>query len=356
MQQNNNNNNGSEPIEPKRYLVTPQKVGGGPNYDEEIQRGVAGVAVPPSNNTFRRIKEPREKEEYVIRERYLQNWTQPQTPLDAATRQSSAMLTPESPEDFRLRVLRTAPGSGGGEPPPTQLYQPPSSSFFPKHGGVTAIAAGPRPSHSLTSPAVVPPPPPSSNQELRFHPFAQDSLFRHQPSKPFRGPDPASVTPPTPSIGQQQSSMVRHTLTGRPVEHLDLNTQQQQTWHRPVRESPPTTTVTHSVTPPFMTTTPKSVGKDSRTVADFPTHFRLGSLIQLSNGDLKTVENLTTEDFIQSAETSPEVRIDHSVVTTLDLNLEKGTANITFSVGKQKVQVPLPIFFQKGKTVKIKNR
>ena len=251
------------------------------------------------------------------------------------------MLTPESPEDFRLRVLRTAPGSGGGEPPPTQLYPPPSSSFFPKHGGVTAIA-GPRPSHSLSSPAVVPPPPPSSNQELRFHPFAQDSLFRHQPSKPFRGPDPASVTPPTPSIGQQ-SSMVRHTLN-RPVEHLDLNTQQQQTWHRPVRESPPTTTVTHSGTPPFMTTTPPKSGKDaSSTVADFPTHFRLGSLIQLSNGDLKTVENLTTEDFIQSAETSPEVRIDHSVVTALDLNLEKGTANITFSVGKQKVQVPLPI-------------
>ena len=88
MQQNNNNNNGSEPIEPTkdshhRYLVTPQTaVGGGPNYDEEIHRGVAaGVAVPPSNNTFRRIKEPREKEEYVIRERYLQNWTQPQTPL-----------------------------------------------------------------------------------------------------------------------------------------------------------------------------------------------------------------------------------------------------------------------------------
>ena len=71
----------------------------------------------------------------------------------------------------------------------------------------------------------------------------------------------------------------------------------------------------------------------------FPTHFNLGSLIQLSNGDLKKVENLTTEDFIQSAQSCQWVKIDQSIVTSLDLELERGTVRIAFSVGNQKVQV-----------------
>ena len=68
-------------------------------------------------------------------------------------------------------------------------------------------------------------------------------------------------------------------------------------------------------------------------------HFQLGSLIQLANGDLKRVENLSTEDFLRSAKSSTDVKIDHSVVTSLDLHADRGVASIAFSVGHEKVQV-----------------
>ena len=68
-------------------------------------------------------------------------------------------------------------------------------------------------------------------------------------------------------------------------------------------------------------------------------HFQLGSLIQLATGELKRVENLSTEDFLRSAKTSSEVKIDQSVVTSIDLHVERGVAPIAFLVGQEKVQV-----------------
>ena len=61
--------------------------------------------------------------------------------------------------------------------------------------------------------------------------------------------------------------------------------------------------------------------------------------IQLSTGDLKRVESLSTEDFIRSAKSSPEVKIDQSTVTAIEPCNDRGTVIITFSVGKDKVQV-----------------
>ena len=78
-------------------------------------------------------------------------------------------------------------------------------------------------------------------------------------------------------------------------------------------------------------------------------HFQLGSLIQLANGDLKRVENLSTEDFLRSAKTSTEVKIDQSVVTSLDLHSDRGVASIAFSVGHEKVQVSSKNFLSKAR-------
>ena len=60
---------------------------------------------------------------------------------------------------------------------------------------------------------------------------------------------------------------------------------------------------------------------------------------QLTNGDLKRVESLSTEDFIRSAKSSPEVKIDQSTVTVIESCNERGTVMITFSVGKDNVKV-----------------
>jgi hypothetical protein len=54
---------------------------------------------------------------------------------------------------------------------------------------------------------------------------------------------------------------------------------------------------------------------------------------------MKKVEGLETEDFIRSAEFSPDVRIDHSTVVKLDPVPATGSVLLSFSVGKQRIQV-----------------
>ena len=445
-------------------VITKNEEGGGGRGNG----GGGSVAIPPGNNSFRRTNEPREQhEEYVIRERYLSRpleedtatpggppgggpsgprlgpilkpkypstWT---TVTHAAhleaggggpslLRDSSTMLTPETPEEFRPRIhrpeIRARPlmDGGGGDGDSNNLLYP-----SPNHA--TSLlrtpfsGAGPRPQVPQSHPHPSP-----QHQELRHHPFAQDSVFRHQiPTTPFRGTsnmsssDPSSARPGGPSalssispINSTTTFSLRRPLlhsniqnlssipgNPRPIEIKSHNTtaldsgphvasdeparvsatdlspaiQDQPTWHRPIKINTNTgtpTLVPHLPSSPIPPrpgpggsepAPPKTrapiVGSGSPagspmaapstthpgTSSDFPTHFRFGSLIQLSNGDLKTVESLTTQDFIQSAETSPDIRIDHSIVTSVELKMEKGTANISFSVGKQKVQVIFPI-------------
>lgn len=67
-------------------------------------------------------------------------------------------------------------------------------------------------------------------------------------------------------------------------------------------------------------------------------HFQFGSLIQLANGELKRVENLTRDDFVRSAKCSSEVMLEESVITGLDQQRNESVV-ITFAVGKDKAQV-----------------
>ena len=62
-------------------------------------------------------------------------------------------------------------------------------------------------------------------------------------------------------------------------------------------------------------------------------------MIQLSNGSLRPVEDLNTDDFIKSAELSNEVQIDQSVVVSITPSKQKGSVMLGFSVGKEEVQV-----------------
>lgn len=71
----------------------------------------------------------------------------------------------------------------------------------------------------------------------------------------------------------------------------------------------------------------------------YPPHFMKGSIIQLTNGELKRVEDLETKDFVHSAEISNDLKIDSSSVVRIDENIERGTAVLGFVVGEHKVQV-----------------
>ncbi|KAL8182545.1 UNVERIFIED_CONTAM: Ataxin-1 [Gekko kuhli] len=70
-----------------------------------------------------------------------------------------------------------------------------------------------------------------------------------------------------------------------------------------------------------------------------PPYFMKGSIIQLANGELKKVEDLKTEDFIQSAEISGDLKIDSSTVERIDDSHNPGIAMIQFAVGEHRAQV-----------------
>ncbi|MEQ2280221.1 hypothetical protein AMECASPLE_017470 [Ameca splendens] len=71
-----------------------------------------------------------------------------------------------------------------------------------------------------------------------------------------------------------------------------------------------------------------------------PPYFIKGSIIQLADGELKRVEDLKTEDFIQSADISSELKIDSSTVERIEgSHTSPNFAVVQFSVGEHRTQV-----------------
>ncbi|XP_061084192.1 ataxin-1 isoform X1 [Conger conger] len=77
-----------------------------------------------------------------------------------------------------------------------------------------------------------------------------------------------------------------------------------------------------------------------------PPYFMKGSIIQLADGELKRVEDLRTEDFIQSAEISGELKIDSSTVERIEGSPTPNSAIIQFAVGEHRVQVSVEVLVE----------
>lgn len=80
----------------------------------------------------------------------------------------------------------------------------------------------------------------------------------------------------------------------------------------------------------------KSVNNNNNTL---PLNFTKGSLIQLHSGELRRIEEMRTEDFIVSAERSPELRLAQSTVVRIEENQHMGNATITLSYNNRRAQV-----------------
>jgi len=67
----------------------------------------------------------------------------------------------------------------------------------------------------------------------------------------------------------------------------------------------------------------------------YPMCYKKGSVIQLSDGSLRKVEDMKTQDFISSASSAANLRVDTSIVAKIE---DKGqnSALVTFSVGSKK--------------------
>uniref|UniRef100_A0A8C6S3B4 Ataxin 1a n=1 Tax=Neogobius melanostomus TaxID=47308 RepID=A0A8C6S3B4_9GOBI len=78
-----------------------------------------------------------------------------------------------------------------------------------------------------------------------------------------------------------------------------------------------------------------------------PPYFIKGSIIQLADGELKRVEDLKTEDFIQSAEISSELKIDSSTVERIeDSHTSPNLALVQFAVGEHRSQVCVEVLVE----------
>lgn len=83
----------------------------------------------------------------------------------------------------------------------------------------------------------------------------------------------------------------------------------------------------------------QSIASPATAPPTLPPYFMKGSIIQLANGELKKVEDLKTEDFIQSAEISNDLKIDSSTVERIEESHNPGIAVIQFAVGEHRAQV-----------------
>lgn len=262
------------------------------------------------------------RDEFHIRERYLSRPSPQNTQTSTGyaeprpflpPRPSSSDWTPAALEaESRLR-LNYSPYSTSNSPPgPPHFYY---KQQQPQR---------PQPQQPLTPAAT----------------FGSD--IRILPNKPFS------------TVPQQSTTSISHDVAGRQYiipstvvkqQEPDLASvpQPSQTWRLvgdSSRPRPPTSIP--CATPTSIQPAPCALGVapscDTQNQV-LPSHFHLGSLIQLTNGDLKRVESLSTEDFIRSAKSSPEVKIDQSTVTAIEPRNERGTVMITFSVGKDNVKV-----------------
>lgn len=116
----------------------------------------------------------------------------------------------------------------------------------------------------------------------------------------------------------------------------------------PSNSAPPPASSAPSPTPPpapVSIQASPSISSPSSPVP-LPPFFMRGSIIQLADGELKRVEDLKTEDFIQSAEISSELKIDSSTVERIDSGQTPNAVVIQFSVGELKAQVCVEVLVE----------
>lgn len=74
--------------------------------------------------------------------------------------------------------------------------------------------------------------------------------------------------------------------------------------------------------------------------------YRKGTMVQLADGSLRRVEEMTTNDFLSSVEATPDLAVDESrVIRIQEKGANPGHAFITLEVGRKKkhftVETPL---------------
>lgn len=172
-------------------------------------------------------------------------------------------------------------------------------------------------------------PPQSANGGTNNPAFLPPGSYSNQ-NTPQAHPPP----PPPPPVAKPGQSLLREKKSFKiPPGKDNVNVKQQQQQQQPPRvipSKPQTKRVTLS----------SNVNNNNNNL--LPPNFTKGSLIQLANGDLRRVEDVTTEELVTSAERCPAFRLDPSTVVRIEENMN-GTVLLTLSYGENKKTVSFRI-------------
>lgn len=111
-----------------------------------------------------------------------------------------------------------------------------------------------------------------------------------------------------------------------------LNTRQQPSQPNPAHTRPMAANTASDISTSTSSST-TSLPSSLSTVT--PPYFKKGSLIQLASGEMKKVEDLETEDFVDSAKHCPDLSIEHATVVRLEPVQSSGLLLLSFTVGKR---------------------
>lgn len=132
------------------------------------------------------------------------------------------------------------------------------------------------------------------------------------PSTPILPPI-STPLPPTPHLFPMTPKVEEPTIKSEPCDHQ------------------PSTSGTESLIPFEMGSIPTSTY--------YPTHFMRGTQLHVANGDVKKVEDLSSDDFLKCAAESDDVIVNASIVREIRIN--SGSVTIVFETGLERQRVPL---------------
>ncbi|KAL0271317.1 UNVERIFIED_CONTAM: hypothetical protein PYX00_008444 [Menopon gallinae] len=159
--------------------------------------------------------------------------------------------------------------------------------------------------------------PPQSSAGNSAAPFLQPYPSQNTPQAP---PPPP---PPPPSATKPGQSLLREKRPFKIPPGKEVNGKQ--------RVLSSSASVTKRVTLPI------NVNNNNNLL---PSNFTKGSLIQLANGELRRVEDVTTEELVSSAERCPAFRLDPSTVVRIEES-DHGTVLLTLSYGVHKKTIEI---------------
>ena len=164
--------------------------------------------------------------------------------------------------------------------------------------------------------------PPNKGFFPSFPPGMNLSPLRQQFQPPF--PSMSPFYQPGTRASLREATLVTQAKRRQTDDNYQLQLQPHLPPTHPTQER-------QSIVDPSTTSTPSSTHPPAVVI---PPYFKKGSVIQLASGEMKKVEDLETEDFLESAKLCHDLSIDHATVVRLEPVQSTGLFLLSFSVGK----------------------